>query len=70
MAGKRKRADNSVEGEGYEINGDGSAKSLERFQEWLVDVLEILKECVPLFHFQEAIPAIFFQQFLPTAECC
>jgi len=44
MAGKRKRQDTTEVVDGNEVNGDGAAKQREKFQEWLVDVLDILRE--------------------------
>ena len=44
MAGKRKREDNVGEGEGRELNANEFAELQEQFHEWLVDVLDILRE--------------------------
>lgn len=44
MAGKRKREDNVGEGEGREMTANGFAELQEQFHDWLVDVLEILRE--------------------------
>ena len=44
MAGKRKRQDASSEVEGHEVNGDNAAKMQDKFHEWLLDILVILKE--------------------------
>ena len=46
MTGKRKREDNVGEGEGRELNGNEFAELQARFHEWLVDILEILREWV------------------------
>ena len=46
MAGKRKREDNVGEGEGLEMNTNEFAELQEKFHDWLVDVLEILREWV------------------------
>lgn len=46
MAGKRKREDNVGEGEGMELNGNDFAELQARFHEWLLDILEILREWV------------------------
>ena len=46
MAGKRKRGDNVGEGEGLEMNTNEFADIQEKFHDWLVDVLEILRESV------------------------
>lgn len=42
MAGKRKRADTTKEGEGREVDGDNSAQQQEQFHDWLVDILVLL----------------------------
>ena len=44
MAGKRKREDNVGEDEGGELNANEFTELQEEFHEWLVDVLEILRE--------------------------
>ena len=43
MVGKRRRAE-TAEGEGREVNGHTSAQQQEQFQEWLQDVLVVLRE--------------------------
>lgn len=45
MAGKRKRADTlGVEEVEGEVNGGRKVNQQEKFQEWLADVMEILRE--------------------------
>ena len=46
MTGKRKRADTMEVGgvEDGQVNGSGHMNHQENFQEWLADVLEILRE--------------------------
>ena len=44
MTGKRKREDNVGEDEGRESNANEFTELQEQFHEWLVDVLEILRE--------------------------
>lgn len=44
MTGKRKREDNVGDGEGQEMNANEFAELQEKFHNWLVDVLEILRE--------------------------
>ena len=46
MTGKRKREDTVGDGEGRELNGTEFAELQAQFHEWLVDVLEILREWV------------------------
>jgi len=43
MAGKRKRGDTAGEGQEAGVNGDSSARQLERFRDWLGDALTILR---------------------------
>ncbi|KAL6720946.1 hypothetical protein ACLMJK_000046 [Lecanora helva] len=52
MAGKRKRTDGIGDSEGVVVNGDVLTQKLETFQDWLVDILEILKT-------QDTTPSIF-----------
>ena len=47
MTGKRKREDNARDSEGMELDGNEFAELQARFHEWLLDVLEILREWVP-----------------------
>ena len=44
MTGKRKREDNIGRGEGMELDGNEFVELQARFHEWLLDVLEILRE--------------------------
>lgn len=46
MAGKRKRADTLAVGEveGGQVNGGRQVNQQEKFQEWLADIMEILRE--------------------------
>ena len=56
MTGKRKREDNVGEGEGMELDGNEFVELQARFHEWLLDVLEILREYVSGHIFYTTIP--------------
>ncbi|KAK4695363.1 hypothetical protein P7C71_g2381, partial [Lecanoromycetidae sp. Uapishka_2] len=54
MAGKRKRQDTLEDIDGQEVDGKRESKQQDQFHEWLIDVMEILRE-------HDTTPSSFYQ---------